>query len=166
MTDLELMEHAREFAQLYGLTIDFDSPLGFGNDGTVWKTRDLTAVKAHRRERNYQLEVECYQRLLDVGVKELCGFTIPQLLRFDDQRWIIEIEIVTPPYLLDFGKVGLDVRPDYSPEVWNDWLDQRSELFEHRWPEVQSLLRALEYHGIYYLDPKPGNIMFEDWDPA
>jgi hypothetical protein len=36
------------------------------------------------------------------------------------------------------------------------------ERFEERTAEVRKLLSALEHHyGIWYADPKPGNIQFE-----
>ena len=71
--------------------------------------------------------------------------------------------IVARPFILDFAKVYLDRPPDYSPEVLADDEERNSEVFEERWREVKSLLWALRQYGIYYMDPKPGNIMFEDW---
>jgi len=47
-------------------------------------------------------------------------------------------------------------------EIWTDWENQRRELFEDRWPQVRLLVSALRRIGIYYMDAKPGNIMFGD----
>lgn len=91
MADPDLVERSLQYAQKRGLELDFDVPLGFGMDGHVWMSDSATAVKAFRYQRNY--------------------------MQGDDVLWIVEMEIVTPPYLLDFGKVALDARPDYSPEV-------------------------------------------------
>jgi hypothetical protein len=52
---------------------------------------------------------------------------------------------------------------DYSPEVLAEDEEKNREVFEDRWPQVKSLLWALRRFGIWYMDPKPGNIMFEDW---
>ena len=67
--------------------------------------------------------------------------------------------VVKPPYLLDFGKAHFS-SPDFSPEVMADWEEERRELFGARvWEEsIRPLLWKLESLGIYYLDPKPGNI--------
>lgn len=87
---------------------------------------------------------------------------MPALIAHSDVLMVVEMELVAPPFLLDFGKAYLDEAPDFSAEVWRDWEDGRRELFEDRWPEVKSLLAALRAYGIYYLDAKPGNIMFAD----
>jgi hypothetical protein len=112
------------------------------------------------REHNYRLERESYQRLQAAGVTELRGFAVPELIDFDDELLVIEMTIVSPPFLLDFGKVHFDRRPEFSAETLADWRESMQELFEDRWPEVRLLLAALERYGIYYLDAKPGNIMF------
>ena len=85
---------------------------------------------------------------------------MPKLLDFDDNLLVVEMTIVSPPFLLDFGKVHLDRRPEFSAETIAEWRESMKELFEDRWPEVRLLLAALERYGIYYLDAKPGNIMF------
>jgi hypothetical protein len=75
---------------------------------------------------------------------------------------VIEMSIVVPPYLIDFGKVYIDKRSD---PMWRRQFElEGRERFDERWPEVRRLLRLLELHGINYLDPKPGNISFPDDD--
>jgi hypothetical protein len=91
---------------------------------------------------------------------DLRGFAVPELVDFDDDLLVVEMTIVSPPFLLDFGKVHLDRRPEFSAETIAEWRESMKELFEDRWPEVRLLLAALERYGIYYLDAKPGNIMF------
>jgi hypothetical protein len=87
---------------------------------------------------------------------------VPQLLRFDDDLWIIEMGIVQAPFILDFAKCWLDEPADYTPEILADWDELGAERFEDRWPEVRSLLSSLKQFGIYYYDAKPANIRFED----
>jgi len=43
-----------------------------------------------------------------------------------------------------------------------NWRAEGRENFGDRWSIVMSLVRALQKFGIYYVDPKPGNIMFGD----
>ncbi len=90
------------------------------------------------------------------------------LVDYDDALLIIEMSLVRPPFLLDFGKVYLDSPPPYwqDREVVEGMHAEGKEIFEHRWPEVLSLLAVLRRYGIYYVDPKPGNIRFSDEDEA
>lgn len=113
MTESELEVRVREYAATRSLEVDFVQPLGFGQDGRVWKTLQKTAVKAVERLRNYTVERDCYQRLLDADISMIDGLNVPRLVGFDDELQIIEMEIVKPPYLLDFGKAHLDARPDF-----------------------------------------------------
>jgi hypothetical protein len=163
MADSILEERARRYGELAGIEIQFQRSLGSGTDGAVWKTDRGSAVKAFERQPNYRLEVECYKRLTAAGVSEINGFAVPRLISWDDDLWVIEIEIVTRPFILDFAKVYLDHPPDYSPEVLAEDEEKNREIFEDRWPQVKSLLCELRRFGIWYMDPKPGNIMFEDW---
>jgi hypothetical protein len=140
--------------------LSFENPLGSGIDGRVWSSDRQTAVKVLERDHNYLLERECYQRLQVAGVTDLRGFAVPELVDFDDELLVVEMTIVSPPFLLDFGKVHLDRRPEFSAETLAEWRESMQELFENNWPEVRLLLAALERYGIYYLDAKPGNIMF------
>jgi len=50
-----LEKNARAYAGLFGLQVDFETPLGYGNDGTVWKTSRRTAIKAIERKSKYDL---------------------------------------------------------------------------------------------------------------
>lgn len=95
--------------------------LGHGTDGAVWQSTSNTAVKVLELLRNYNIELECYQRLESEGVNHLKGFAVPQLLGFNRELLVIEMRIVTPPFILDFAKAWLDVPPDFSPEVLEDW---------------------------------------------
>jgi hypothetical protein len=121
-------------------------------------------VKTFERERCFRDEVECYRRLTARGVESISGFAVPALIDFDDELLIVEITIVRSPFLLDFGKVYLDTPPPYwgDAEIMGHWHAEGRENFGDRWKTVLSLVRLLEGHGIYYVDPKPGNIMFAD----
>jgi hypothetical protein len=160
MTNAELFSRAVSYATRRSLEVNEAMRLGYGNDGAIWLTNMQTAIKAFARIDNYRIELECYQRLRDATVTSIRGFEVPQLIDFDDELAVIEMSVVKPPFLLDFGKVHLDKRPDFPAESLQEWRDEMKELWESRWPEVRLLLAALERFGIYYLDAKPGNIMF------
>jgi hypothetical protein len=162
MANSSLEERAKRYGELAEIEVQFERALGSGTDGAVWKTDRGSAVKVFERQANYRLEVECYERLTAANVTVIEGFAVPRLIGWDDDLWVIEIDIVTPPFVLDFAKVHLDRPPDYSPEVLAEDEERCREIFEDRWPRVKSLLYALRRYGIYYMDPKPGNIMFDD----
>lgn len=139
--------------------------LGGGTDGTVWETTSRTAVKILRKQTVFETELECYRRFLRASVRKLAGFAVPRLIDYDHELLAIEIEIVQPPRILDFGKVSLDTRGDFSEATMADWYAVHEELWGKYWPQVKRLLAALEGHGIYYSDPNPYNIVPEDYEP-
>jgi hypothetical protein len=136
-------------------------PLGRGIHGSVYLTSAMTAIKAHKESTSYTRELACYNRLRERNVTEICGHHVPQLIAHDDLFMVIEMTIVTPPFLLDFAGAYLDWPPDFSPEVMDQWHHDKAEQFGKRWKEVQNVLAMLtEQSDIYMLDVNPGNIMF------
>ena len=106
--------------------------LGFGWDGTVYSTSRQSAIKVFRHERLFQRERDVYQRLTERHVIRILGFDVPQLVGFDDEHWLVEMSIVSPPFVLDFAGAYLDQKPDYPPEVMADWVEGKAEQFgEH-----------------------------------
>lgn len=79
---------------------------------------------------------------------------------------VIEMTLVDAPYILDFGKVYLDRPPDFSPEVMADFFVNQKERWGHYWPEIYKIWNMLKSIGIFHMDPKPGNIMPENYDPT
>jgi hypothetical protein len=168
MGSLEIELKAKANSYLAKRSLGIKKYLGHGEDGIVYVTDQVeTVVKAFERQKNFLNELACYERFQDAECSRLCGFAIPQLQGFDEQLMIIEIGLVRPPYILDFGKVYLDKRPShFSPETWADWRADFAERWGADWPRIQDLLRALESYGIYYMDPKPGNIALPGWNPT
>jgi hypothetical protein len=138
--------------------------LGFGAQGFVFATDRATAIKVHGFEPAYRRERDVYLRLQENDVAEIRGLVVPRLRQVDDARQIIEMDLVTPPYVLDFGAAYLDEPPDFGEDP-ND-AEQREkehrELFGPNWPEVQTVLRAFQAHGVYITDIHPGNIRFRE----
>ncbi|PAY19707.1 hypothetical protein CKO51_09870 [Rhodopirellula sp. SM50] len=142
------------------------SGLGQGTQGSVVVCSNLSqqhvAVKFHERSNAYFRERDVYLRLSDLEITHVQGLRIPILVHFDDDLLAIEMTIVSPPFCLDFGGAYLDRPPDYTPEVWRDWREQKSEDFEEDWPVVQEILAEFESFGIYIADVNPGNIRFRN----
>ncbi len=84
------------------------------------------------------------------------------LLAGDDELFIIEMTVVSRPFVLDFAGAYLDGAPDFSPEVLADWQVEKLEQFGSRWPEVQAILAFLQGHGIVMWDVNPGNVSVGD----
>ena len=139
--------------------------LGFGIHGMIFVAEHKskggrTAVKAHREFEPYLRERRAYERLRSVGVTKILGFHVPQLLRVDDDLRVIEMSIVTRPFVLDFAGAYLDAPPEFPDEVWAEWEASKREQFEARWPEVEAVLAALEELEIFMVDVSPSNIAF------
>ena len=168
MTTPEVEKRAEQYLAHRYLT--FDSCLGVGTQGSVFVFNipsqtdnglaDQIAVKFHDAEIAYDRELGVYLRLRDLGIEDVCGHMVPQLIDFDDELLAIEMTIVSPPFCLDFGGAYLDRPPDYSPEVWADWREMKSEAFEDNWPYVEKILAEFKSFGIHIADVNPGNIKF------
>jgi hypothetical protein len=132
--------------------------VGFGASGTVFETLRNSAIKAHDTEASYERERNAYLRLRRRGVREICGCRVPTLIDCHDVLLVIEMTIVMPPYLLDFGAAYVDQRPDYSPETVAEAEEETAERFGDDWPAVQRIRATLAGMGIFYYDAHPGNI--------
>lgn len=141
--------------------------LGHGIHGIVYVTErnaeaGNVAIKAHRSRDAFERERDVYLRLRDAQVEEILGFAVPKLIRFDDELLIIEMTVVTRPFVLDFAGAYLDYPPQFSDEIWSEWESEKRNQFESRWPEVKAVLSALESLEIYMVDVSPSNIAFVD----
>jgi hypothetical protein len=161
----ETIARAEEYCSRKGLILA--AQLGFGVHGSVFAAVNQSngrrsAVKAHERERFYLRERNIYLRLMDQSVTHMRGAQVPQLLGHDDALWVIEMMIVSRPFVLDFAGAYLDFPPDFSEQVLEEWRAEKQEQFGSRWPEVQAILRELEDYGVYMSDVNPGNVSFGD----
>ena len=159
----ELVRRASDYCRRAGLQLG--PQLGYGVHGTVFTAQsqsgpDRSAVKVHERDRFYRRERDVYRRLADEGVESVLDFRVPRMLDCDDDLWVIEMTIVTPPFVLDFAGAYLDAPPDYSAEVLGDWEQEKREQFGQDWPTVQAILRRLQGFGVFLADVTPNNIRF------
>jgi hypothetical protein len=135
--------------------------LGHGIDGNVWQTNRQSAVKAFAREDTYRRERDCYRRLFENDVDILAGFDVPLLKDYSNALLVVEMSLVSPPCILDFGKAYVDSRPDYSAEALAEAEEGERELFtEEQWKQVRLVRAALLRYGIHYFDARPSNVMF------
>ena len=77
--------------------------LGFGYDGIVFSTDCQSALKAFRFAALFQRERDVYQRLHENEVTLVRGFEVPQVIRADEEIWVIKMSIVSSPFVLDFA---------------------------------------------------------------
>ena len=158
-----LIQNALAYAARHRLQLA--ERLGFGVHGMIFVAEHKpkggkTAVKAHREVAPYLRERAVYERLREAGVTELLGFNVPQFLQADDELRVIEMTIVTRPFVLDFAGAYLDVPPDFPDESWAEWETRLGQQFEARWPTVEKVLAALEELAIHMVDVSPSNIAF------
>jgi hypothetical protein len=136
--------------------------LGAGKDGAVYQTRSGSAVKVHSRLDSYEAERDVYLRLLQRGITDICGLAVPVLFNFEDDLRVLEMQVVSSPYLVDFASAWLDKPPDFSQEVIDEWHDQLRESFGARFPDIMNVLESLANDaGVYMLDIHPHNVKFE-----
>lgn len=162
MLETELRSTIEPYLKRRDLTII--KLLGHGTDGCVWETNQATAVKLFERERQYLCERDAYKRLKEHGITQIDNFAIPKLVSWDNRIRVVEMGIVAPPRILDFGKVYIDCQPVHTEEVIADTEERNQDVWDDRWPQVQSILWQLQTIGIYYQDPSANNIAFDD-DP-
>ena len=141
--------------------------LGFGIHGTVHVVehkikRAKSAIKSYRVTEFYLRERAVYERLSDAGVSDILGFHVPQFIRADDDLQVIEMTIVTRPFVLDFAAAYVGAPPEFSADIWAEWEAEKQEQFGARWRAVRAVLDAFEDLGIYLADVSPSNIAFLD----
>ncbi len=130
--------------------------MGYGLDGYVWKTNRGSVVKVCRHSNLFDRELAVYQRLSQLGLQQLQGFTIPRLLDHDSETSVLELSLVAPPFVLDFAAASLGKAP--SEMALPEWLGEKQRMFGRDWPDVQRLLDGLRLYGIHFPDVHLGNI--------
>ena len=154
-----------KYALLNNRRLNPNLRFGWGYDGIVLGTTIGSAIKGFGFERLFQRERDVYLRLAEFDVDGIMGFNVPRLLAYDDALLCIEMEVVSPPFVLDFAGAYLDQRPDYPDEVMEEWQADKLEQFgEERWLIVQNIMAHFARMGIHLADVKPGNITFAESD--
>lgn len=139
------------------------SQLGAGIEGIVFATDYQTALKAHRYRAAYEREREVYLRLKAYGVEQVAGFNVPKYLDSDDELMVIEIEHVTPPFVVDFAQALLDGPVRRTEEEHEEWEADGCEMFgRQKWEVVKTILSGFRRCKVYLADIHPRNIDFGD----
>jgi hypothetical protein len=138
--------------------------LGQGKDGGVWMTTARTAVKAHERAESYRAERNAYMRFRDVDLFDVAGFAVPALIDHDDELLAIEMQIVFPPFILDFASVVLDVDPELIEDDGHTLADMVRDRFGDGRADVVLGLREelIVRAGAYLSDLHGHNIKYGD----
>ena len=157
----DLLLRVEQYLSLQRGTVKIKGPLGGGTDGAVWGTDRTTAVKAFKTEHGYINERDTYLRLKEYNITQsIAGFRVPEMQGYDDDLMVVEMDIMhEAPFVIDFAKVKLNREPDFSEITQAENDAQGRFLFEHHWPSVKYLFSELETLLIFYLDPKPHNIV-------
>lgn len=165
MAILGIHERANLYAVAVQIAID---PAAFdgGQDGSVWHTDRGSVIKTFERHENYAHELECYRRLTEAKIGwKIREFNVPAFIGHNDELLVIEMGVVFPPYILDFGKAYL-ADPGWEPHIIDEWNERMAEWWGDDEKQVRLALFALRKYGIWYYDAKPGNVMLADWNPS
>ena len=153
------MDRAEQYVR--DCDIALAAQLGSGKDGCVWRTTRPSALKVHELATSYQFERDAYIRLRNLQIRKLIGFTVPLMLEHDDELLAIEMEIVFPPFIVDFASARLDEPPNLIEDEGHTLADLVRERFDENADRVLALHDELIARaGIYLMDLHPHNIKF------
>ena len=109
--------------------------------------------------RAYLLERDAYLRLRQHNVERVHNLIVPRLRQYDDTTLVLEMTVVSPPCLVDFGGAYLDTVPDHaSTAAAGTHWDELKEEFGSDWGAVNRVLAELTRYGIHLLDVNPRNV--------
>jgi len=135
--------------------------LGSGTDGEVYIVNGPSAVKVHYDRHRFLNELHAYQVLSRIGLEHIGEFRIPVFRQYDDQLLIIEMSVVKPPYLIDFGKATIGKGQDWSDEHMAYWWEQVEDKFENDFAVASQIFEQLVRRtNIYQWDLNPSNLNF------
>lgn len=135
--------------------------IGAGKDGTVFRLSGNVAVKVHAYEHSFTQELSVYQRLREFNASNVAGFNIPRLLGFAEDLFAIEMNIVRPPYVLDFASAVLDRPYDFEEDVLEEWNHRLEEQFGEHLPDAYRIIDELGARfGVFLYDLHRHNIKF------
>ena len=137
---------------------------GAGQDGIVFRSDRVTAVKLFDSEHRFRRELEVYHLLRAKGIQNVAGHHVPLLVDEDEQLRAIEMTLVDRPFLLDFaGAKRPEEVPDFEQHVLDEHLDRMREMFEDRWGDALHVVEMFrQATGFVLLDIHPGNVAFKD----
>jgi len=106
-----------------------------------------------------------YRRLAEHEVNRVGDFQVPELRSFHEGLLALEISVVFPPFLIDFGKSRL-------LEDWEDADTAEFEAkFEREFSSQQAAIASAVFsqlkrkYGVLHLDMSPYNLNFGNAEP-
>ena len=162
----ELTDRAESYVSRLGYMLV--QQLGRGLQGMVFESTNPSAIKVHADRAGYARERDAYGRLAQFEVQKVRGLIVPTMRAFDDGLLLIEMTLVSPPFILDFGGAYLDKPASHAtdPEMRARWMMERKDNLGEREGLVNSILADFEsLYGIYLTDVHPGNIRFDRREP-
>ena len=161
---LSHLTRAQAYADANKISLIREDPFGYGMDGTIWRTSRHSVVKVFEHEKNYRDELECYRRFQAAGVETISGFAVPELIGFHaklhghgNQDRLAAVSARLRQSLPRRPAALLERRRDHGPLARRGQRKLRPALGQGSVAD-----RHAQKYGIYYVDPKPGNIMFAD----
>lgn len=131
--------------------------IGWGVSGFVFRTADRRVLKLHKRQEGFDTEVRAYQMLRRRGMVRVNGLNIPTLYGKREVERIVLMDLVQPPFLLDFA--GVHFRPpDFEESVVEYQHGQVRQWYGPNAHIVYAACESLKKIGIYYTDIRTSNI--------
>jgi hypothetical protein len=154
----------KTFESRYGIRLLHPLGLGPGQDGVVFQSNRMTAVKFFDRPDRFVRELEVYRVLRAKGIRLAGEHNVPELIQEDIELRAIEMTIVAPPFILDFAGAKLPHEvPDFDEEIMAEHHDRLRDLFGDRWTDALHVAEMFKLAtGYTLLDIHPGNIAFGD----
>ena len=152
------IKNARAYAARHALLLV--ERLGFGIHGSVHVVedkikQDRSAIKAHRAMEFFLRERAVYELLSNANGSEVLGFHVPQFIRADADLQVIEMTIVTRPFVVDFAGAYVGAPPEFSEEIWAEWETEKREQFGQHIRNAFGHFRSYHPPDLYY----PGRIV-------
>jgi hypothetical protein len=119
----------------------------------------------HHRQESFDRELEVYRRLRRLRINRVLGFTVPKLRGSSSDVKVIRMDVVRPPFLLDFAGV-LFSPPDFPEMTLAHWHQEIADRYGPNAPLVYSVYNALAAHDLYYVDFRHSNLNLKDHPDA
>jgi len=103
----------------------------------------------HKQAPDYFRERDAHLRLQRLGITTILGCSVPELIDYDNDLWIIVMTVVDRPFVLDFGGAFLDQAPEFADEIMAEWEIEKQEQFGPQWAAARAIIYELQSHGIY-----------------
>jgi hypothetical protein len=89
-------------------------------------------------------------RLRDLQVTKVASFNVPALIDSEDGLLAIEMEVVYPPFIVDFASARLDFDPELIEDEGNSLEDFVRSRFDDRTDQVMGIYYELEQRAHCY----------------